>query len=185
MARRLLPLSVPALALSLAATSLPAAASSGSVSAPAAGAGEVQTASVGAAANPGCRSTNVIEFRDRTVIPIARRYAVRHTGRIRCDVPTTIRCRASLFQAGDRISEIRAKSRNRCEIASSFGESDSYRPGTWFRQSYRYKLTLRRDRQHWAGTSGFCPKLSDNRRTLTCHDSHATSAPRRHVARHS
>jgi hypothetical protein len=161
-----------------------AAASSGSLSPPAPG-GKVETAAGSATATPGCGSTNVIEFRDRTVIPIVRRYAVRHTSRIRCEVPTTIRCHATLLQGDERISEIGSKSRNRCEIASSFGASDSYRPGTWFRQSYRYKLTLRRERQHWAGTSGFCPKLSDNRRTLTCHDSHATSAPRRHVDTHS
>ncbi len=173
------------LCLSLAALALPAgaAAGSGSLSQPAPGG--VQATGVSATARPGCSSTNVIEFRDRTVIPIARRYAVRHTGRIRCDVPTTIRCNARLFQGDERISEIGSKSRDRCEIASSFGASDSYPPGTWFRQRYRYKLTLRRERQRWAGTSRFCPKLSDNRRTLTCHDSHATRAPRRHVDSHS
>ena len=180
MARTLLCLSLAALALPA-----PAAAGSGPLSPPASGGGEVRSTAVTTAARPGCRSTNVIEFRDRTVIPLVRRYAVRHTGRIRCEVPTTIRCHATLFQGDRRISEIGSKGRNRCEIASSFGESDSYRSGTWFRQNYRYKLTLRRKRQHWAGTSGFCPKLSDNRRTLTCHDSHATSAPRRHVDKHS
>lgn len=174
------------LCLFLAILALPAAAASaGALSPPAPAGGGVAAAAVSATAGPGCSSTNVIEFRDRTVIPIARRYAVRHTGRIRCDVPMTIRCHATLFQGEERISKIGSRSRDRCEIASSFGESDSYPPGTWFRQRYRYKLTLRRERQHWAGTSRFCPKLSDNRRTLTCHDSHATSAPRRHVDSHS
>jgi hypothetical protein len=174
------------LCLFLAILALPAAAASaGALSPPAPAGGGVAAAAVSATAGPGCSSTNVIEFRDRTVIPIARRYAVRHTGRIRCDVPMTIRCHATLFQGEERISEIGSRSRDRCEIASSFGASDSYPPGTWFRQRYRYKLTLRRERQHWAGTSRFCAKLSDNRRTLTCHDSHVTSAPRRHVDSHS
>lgn len=163
-----------------------ASAASGSVAPPEAGTGEVEAAaSVRTAVDPGCRSVNVIEFSDRTVIPLLRRYAVRHTGRIRCEVRTKIRCRATLFQGREQLSVIASRGRKRCEMASSYGQSASYRPGTRFRESYRYKLTLLRERQRWSGPSNFCPKISNKRRTLTCRDSHSTTAPHRHVDRHS
>jgi hypothetical protein len=171
--RLLLPLSVFALAVpaSAAADTVPVT--------PLGGSDGSFAAAAKAAADPGCRSSNVIEFRDPTLPPP---YAVRHAGRIRCEVPIRSRCHATLFQGDRKVSEIGDRGRNRCRMASSY--FGAYKAGAPFRENYSYRLTLRRDGQRWAGTSNFCPKRRNNRRTLICRDSHATVAPQRDAEKH-
>ena len=174
--RLLLPLSLVALAIPASA-----AADTGRV-APPGGSGDSFSAAAEAAADPGCRSSNVIEFEQRTTLPEPR-YAVRHAGRVRCEVPIRSRCHATLFREGVKVSEIGNRGRNRCRMASDF--FGKHPAGTGFRENYSYRLTLRRERQRWAGTSQFCPKRTNHRRTLVCRDSHATVAPRREVDKHT
>ncbi len=170
------------LPLSLVVLAVPASAAADTVPvAPPGGSGDSFTAAAKAAADPGCRSTNVIEFqRNSTVL---ERYAVRHAGRIRCEVPIRSRCHATLFRGDAKVSEIGDRGRNRCTMGSRF--FGSHPPTVGFRENYSYRLTLRRDDQRWAGTSRFCPKRKNNRRTLICRDSHATVTPERDADKHS
>lgn len=134
-----------------------------------------------AAADPGCRSFNVIDFEPRTTT-VGLRYAVRHAGRLRCEVPIRSRCHATLFKNGVQVSEIGDRGGRRCRMNSGFfGRAPAE---TVFRQNYSYRLTLRGDRR-WAATNDFCPKRRNHRRTLICHDSFSTVAPNRKVDRHS
>jgi len=169
------------LPLFLVALAAPASAAATVPVAPPGGSGDSFTAAAKAAADPGCRSSNVIEFQRRPTV--LERYGVRHAGRVRCEVPIRSRCRATLFRGDVQISQIGDRGRNRCTMGSNFfGE---HRPGSGFRQNYSYRLTLRRDGQRWAGTSQFCPKRRNNRRTLICRDSFSTVAPEPKVDKHS
>ena len=169
------------LPLFLVALAAPASAAATVPVAPPGGSGDSFTAAAKAAADPGCRSSNVIEFQRRPTV--LERYGVRHAGRVRCEVPIRSRCRATLFQGDRKVSEIGDRGRNRCRMGSNyFGSFMSSAP---FRQNYSYRLTLRRDGQRWAGTSQFCPKRRNNRRTLICRDSFSTVAPEPKVDKHS
>ena len=171
------------LPLSLVALAVPASAAAGTVPvAPPGDSGGYSATAFKAAADPGCRSSNVIEFEPRSTLP-PRTHAVRHAGRVRCEVPIRSRCHATLFREGVKVSEIGDRGRNRCTMGSNF--FGKYPAGIEFRQNYSYRLTLRRDGQRWAGTSKFCPKRRNNRRTLICRDSHTTTAPERAVEKHS
>ncbi len=175
--RLLLPLSIVALAV-------PASASGATVPvAPPSGSSDSFATAAKAAADPGCRSYDVIEFQARTTPLGQERFAVRHGGNIRCEVPIRSRCHATLFQDSQKISEIGNRGRNRCRMGSNF--FGGYDAGDGFRENYNFRLTLRRDGQRWAGTSSFCPKRKNHRRTLICRDSHATVAPKREVDKHS
>ncbi len=169
------------LPLSLVALAVPATAAGTAPVAPPGDSGGYSATAFKAAADPGCRSFNVIEFRRRSTV--LERYGVRHAGRVRCEVPIRSRCRATLFREGVKVSEIGDRGRNRCTMGSNFfGE---HAPGIGFRENYSYRLTLRRDGQRWAGTSKFCPKRKNNRRTLICRDSHTTVAPEREPDKHT
>ena len=175
--RLLLPLSIVALAV-------PASASGATVPvAPPAGSGDSFAAAAKAAADPGCRSYDVIEFQARTTPLGQERFAVRHGGSIRCEVPIRSRCRATLFQGERKVSEIGGRGRNRCRMGSDY--FGAFQAGAPFRETYSFRLTLRREGQRWAGTSQFCPKRRNNRRTLICRDSHTTVAPQRDPDKHS
>ena len=98
--RLLLPLSIVALAV-------PASASGATVPvAPPSGSSDSFATAAKAAADPGCRSYDVIEFQARTTPLGQERFAVRHGGNIRCEVPIRSRCHATLFQDSQKISEI-------------------------------------------------------------------------------
>jgi len=168
------------LPLSLVALAVPASAAAAPVAPPGGSGGSFATAAK-AAADPGCRSFDVIEFRARTTPP--QTYKVRHAGRVRCEVPIRSRCHATLFQGERRVSEIGGRGRNRCRMGSDY--FGAFQAGAPFRENYSFRLTLRREGQRWAGTSQFCPKRKNRRRTLICRGSHATVAPQPEVDRHS
>jgi len=170
------------LPLSLVALAVPASAAAGTVPvAPPGGSGDSFTTAAKAAADPGCRSFDVIEFQRVSTVP--RKDAVRHAGRVRCQVPIRSRCHATLFQGERRVSEIGGRGRNRCRMGSDY--FGAFQAGAPFRENYSFRLTLRREGQRWAGTSQFCPKRRNNRRTLICRDSHTTVAPQRDPDKHS
>jgi hypothetical protein len=129
-----------------------------------------------AAVSSGCVSRNTIEFRGPAL------YEVRHYGRIRCEIPTRIRCSATLFDANRQISEIGSRGRDRCFMASSF--RGGYPAGASFVERFRYRITLRREGQTWSRTTAYCPERTNHRRTLICRDSHRTKAPNRHTVTH-
>ncbi len=169
------------LPLSIVALAVPASASGATVPvAPPAGSGDSFAAAAKAAADPGCRSYDVIEFPNPALPPP---YAVRHGGNIRCEVPIRSRCHATLFQGERKVSEIGGRGRNRCRMGSDY--FGAFQAGAPFRENYSFRLTLRREGQRWAGTSQFCPKRKNRRRTLICRGSHATVAPQPEVDRHS
>jgi hypothetical protein len=141
--------------------------------------GAVRAASV----DPGCRSRNTIDFRAVTSTFAPTRYRVRHHGVIRCELPMTIRCSATLQQGTTVISRISATGGRRCTMGSPFG-ARKYPAGTRFTENYRYELKLTRQRHRWSATSNYCPRRSENRRILICRDSHSTRAPTVSVDRH-
>jgi hypothetical protein len=156
------------------------------LAAPAAASGAAEVAPLGAdakgtvspatraAADPGCEANNVIAFRG------AATYRVRHSGDIRCsNVRVRIRCAASLLHEGEQISQLNGRGRDRCQIGSTFAESEQYPAGDEFVQNYRYKLTLLNKRQKWSGTTRKCPRRKNERRTLVCHASQTATAPNR------
>lgn len=171
--RSLLPLCIVALAVPASAAAAPVA--------PPDAAGGSYAATARAAADPGCRSSNVIAF-DR-VQTVPARWAVRHAGRIRCEVPIRSRCAATLYKRDVKISEIANTGRNRCRVGTDF--FGSHPGGIAFTQRYSYRLTLRDRDQRWAGTSAFCPERRNERRTLICRDSHTTTSPQPSVDEHS
>lgn len=142
--------------------------------------GAYTTAARAAARDDGCVSRNTIAFRETPLL----RYRARHFGKIRCEVPTRIRCFAVLVETSSspprKVSEISARGRDRCRMASSFSTSDAYVAGTGFGEFFRYRLLLRKKRHRWAGTSSYCPKLKRDRRVLICQDVHRTLAPENH-----
>ncbi len=173
--RLLLPLSIVALAV-------PASAVADTVPVAPLGGSDGSFAAAATTLDDGCRTFNVIKFDQRTSLPEPG-YAVRHVGRVRCEVPIRSRCHATLFRGDVKVSEIGDRGRNRCRMGSNF--FGAYDAGVDFRENYKFRLTLRRDGQRWAGTSQFCPKRKNHRRTLICRDSHATEAPQPDVDKHS
>ena len=166
------------LTASLAATlALAAPASAAEVTPPSTAAGAFTTAAI----DPGCKTYNRIAFQADEVL--GTRYRVRHAGQANCDLPMRIRCAADLYRGELLISSIGARSRNRCEMGSDFWKTP-YSAGTGFREKYRYRFTLLRERHTWAGTTDFCPRRTDQRKTLICFGSHRTDAPDPDVDRH-
>jgi hypothetical protein len=172
--RSLLPLCILALAVPAGAAAAPVA--------PPGDAGGSYAATARAAADAGCRSSNLIEFDQVQTLPTPR-WAVRHAGRIRCEVPIRSVCWAALYKRDVKISEISNTGRNRCRVGTDF--FGSHPGGIAFTQRYSYRLTLRDRDQRWAGTSAFCPERRNERRTLICRDSHTTTSPQRSVDVHS
>ncbi len=160
---------------SLAVLALPTAASGAvEVAPPGADAKGTVSPASRAAADPGCEANNVIAFRGSTT------YRVRHSGDIRCsNIRVRIRCSASLLHEGQQISQLSDRRRDRCQIGSTFAESEQYPAGDEFTQNYRYKLTLLNKRQKWSGTTRKCPRRKNERRTLICSASLSATAPNR------
>lgn len=129
-----------------------------------------------AAADPGCEARNLIAFRGSDVPG----FRVRHSSFLRCsNVRVRIRCSATLLHGDEQLSQISDGGRDRCRIGTPFSESDRYPRGDEFTQNYHYKLTLLNRRQKWADTTRKCPRRKNERRTLICNASHATTAPNR------
>lgn len=130
-----------------------------------------------------CFSRNVIDFAGTLL------YRVRHHGLLRCEgMPLQrVSCYSRLFEVRGgsmrAISTLESHGRSRCSVASQFDDSALYLAGERFREVLRYRLTLRRGFRY-LGPDEFCSELSANRRTLTCRDSHGTSAPNRHQVEH-
>lgn len=160
----------------LAIVVLPAGAAAATEVTPPASGGEDAVSA--AASDSGCNAENVIEFKGD--VPL---YRVRHTGLIRCTRNVRIRCVADLFHGDEPISHLQDRGDDRCRIGSAFSASRRYPAGDQFTQDYSYKLTLQNRRKVWAGTNRWCPRLSNERRTLTCRGSHTTKAPRGSVER--
>lgn len=164
-------------ALALTATQAAAAEAPARVAPPvAAGAGGDFSA---AARRPGCRSQNVIDFQGLLLA-----FRARHFGRLTCNVPTQLRCRAVLSDAQGPVSRLGDRGRDRCSMASDYSSSKRYPTGAGFIERFVYRIKLRRARERWSGTTGFCPRRSRNQRVLFCRDSHRTNAPLRSVVRH-
>ncbi len=149
--------------------------------------GDVSVAAARNVRDPGCVSRNDIAFlRDAP----STGFPVRHFGRIKCEVRTRISCLGRLVHYGDGtqpgqvIARDEGTGRNRCRYGSGFASSARYPFTDLFGEFFRYTLTLRNERQRWAGTSDFCPKRKARRRVLVCRDAFSTRAPRDAFVRH-
>jgi hypothetical protein len=137
----------------------------------------------GAGGGSGCRSRNVIDFREGA----PGNHEVRHFGKIDCEAPLRrSECVARLFEVvGDtptEISEEQDVGRRMCGYDSGF--FGSYAAGDEFSERYTYKLTLRRGFVWQKPAGDFCRRKNE-RRELVCSDSHQTVAPVREADVHT